>query len=205
MKAVSAKLGALVVDSDPYSVGGSAAVAQAMRAEGVDCLIGYLGAITSARVGFLHDAGIAFMPVTFADQFDPRTAVTQLHALDYPEGAHVWLDTENTNLPANAPVDGLVQQIDAWAAGIAAAGYIPAGYFGVPQPFTSDELFQLSVKLYWRGQGSVRDRHDALAEPKCGWSMTQSWPSVMCGGLEVDKQILGRDYFKRSAVWAVGD
>ena len=62
LKAVPATPGALVVDSLPFCLGGTEATAAAMRAEGVACLVGYLGAMTCARLVMLLEAGIAFMP-----------------------------------------------------------------------------------------------------------------------------------------------
>jgi hypothetical protein len=212
MRAVPAKLGAVVADSLPYSEGGTPAIAQALRADGIDCIVGYLGAITASRIGYLHDAGIAFMPVTFAKAYSGPSAVSQMNALGLPQGATVFLDVESEMIMAetpgtpNAAVLALIAKINAWADAVESAGFHPAGYFGVPQPLTSDELWLLRVKLYWRGMGSLRDRFNHLAEPtKSGVVMTQSYPTVVRGGIDVDVQTLGKDYLGRSAMWCVGD
>jgi hypothetical protein len=78
------------------------------------------------------------------------------------------------------------------------------GYFGSPQPLTSDEMWHLKLKRYWRGQGSIRDRHNQLAEPtKCGWCVTQMFPSVVRGGVLVDIDVIGQDYLRRVPNWVV--
>ncbi len=65
MRSEPAEVGALVVDSLPFSQGGTREQALALRAAGVQCLVGYLGAMNTKRLGYLMAAGIAFMPVTF--------------------------------------------------------------------------------------------------------------------------------------------
>lgn len=72
----------------------------------------------------------------------------------------------------------------------------------MPQPLTSEELYSLKHVRYWRGQGQVRDRHNALAAPACGWCMTQEYPSKMRGGISVDDDTIGPDKLGRLPVWA---
>ncbi len=57
MKSEPAEVGALVVDSLPFSQGGTAAQALALKAAGVRCLVGYLGAISADRLGLPHGGG----------------------------------------------------------------------------------------------------------------------------------------------------
>ncbi len=205
MRNEQAKVGAVVVDSLPFSQSGTAAQARALKASGVDALAGYLGAIDPIRLNNVLGAGLGFLPVTFAGEYldGPNDEIGQLKALGIPGGVTVFLDLEGLKAFQADPVK-LAAQIDTWAMAIAAAGYIPGLYVGVPQPFTSQELWSLKVQRYWRGQGSVRDRNNALAEPSgCGWCMTQMFPSYTRGGVWVDSNMVGHDYRGRTPSWAV--
>lgn len=205
MRSEKAHVGAVVVDSLPFSMGGTPAQAAALKARGVAALVGYLGVITPARVAMVLDAGMAFIPVTLAGEYEdgPNDELAQLKALGIPSGATVFLDLEGLKAFKSDPVQ-LAAKIDAWAMAILAAGYIPGLYVGVPQPFTSQELWSLKVQRYWRGQGSVRDRKNDLAEPSgCGWCMTQMFPSVTWGNVLVDANMVGQDYRGRVPTWCV--
>lgn len=202
MKTELARVGARVVDSFPFSLAGGAPQARALKAAGVDGLVGYLGSMSAARVGHLLDAGLSFMPVTIAGEYRDGAddEIRQLKALDLPAGCTVWLDLEAEK--ADAAI--VIGQINAWAKAIAGAGYQPGLYVGVPQPLTSDELWSLSTVRYWRGMGSTRDRKNALAEPaRCGWCMTQVYPTQIAGGVKVDFNIIGQDYLGRVPSWVV--
>ncbi len=202
MRAVDANVGACVVDSLPFSQAGTRAQAVALASTGVEALVGYLGVINAERVGYVHASGMAFIPVTLAGEYNdgPADEVGQLRSLGMPDGATVFLDLEGLSAFRTDPTT-LISKIDAWATAIDAAGFIPGLYVGAPQPLASDELWGLKVRRYWKGQGSTRDRHGALAEPKCGWCMTQIWPSVTRGQTWVDCNMVGQDYRKRVPTW----
>lgn len=204
MKAEQAAIGALGADSLQFSEGGGSVQAEALRACGADFFVGYLGAMNAARLQAVLDAGLRFMPVTFAAEYKDGAAdeIAQLKALGIPAGTSVWLDLEGLEAFHANPVT-TAALINSWADDIAAAGYMPCLYVGVPQPFTSDELYKLHVVRYWRGQGSVRDRFNALAEPTCGYCMTQVFPSVQRGGVLVDVDFIGQDYHGRVPTWVV--
>ncbi len=201
-------MGAVVIDSLPFSQGGTAAQAGGLAAAGVHCVAGYLGAMTAARLAVILAAGMAFLPVTFAGAYadGPANEVGQLQALGIPPGASVFLDVEGLNAFHTDPND-LAVAINAWADGIADAGYVPMLYVGVPQPFTSGQLYALRVRGYWRGQGSIRDHANALVEPGCGWLMTQMFPSRNIGepATWVDMNMIGADYKGRVPSWVVDD
>jgi hypothetical protein len=204
MKIQNAAVGARCADSLPFSQGGTAAQAAALRARGVDAFVGYLGVINATRVGYILATGMAFMPVTLAGEYEdgPADEVGQLAALGIPAGCTVWLDLEGLRAFHTDPAT-LIGKINAWADGIAAAGYLPGLYVGSPQPLTSAELYALHVQRYWRGQGRIVDRSNALAEPwGSGWTMTQIFPSVTWGGTLIDVSIVGQDYLGRVPTWA---
>ncbi len=203
VKTEQAFVGAVVADSLPYSIGGTALHATGMRTQGIDCFVGYLGAMNATRLKQVLDAGMAFMPVTFGGEYEdgPLDEVAQLRALGIPSGTSVWLDMEGLKAFRTDPRT-LIGMIDLWADGIIVSGWMPCLYVGVPQPLTSEELWRLRVQRYWRGQGSVRDRNNALAEPTgCGWCMDQKFPSVTRGGTLVDMNMIGQDFKKRTPTW----
>jgi hypothetical protein len=203
-----ARVTARGADSLPYSQGGAASQAQAMKDDGFTFFVGYLGAINKSRILTLLALGMAFMPVTFGGAYvnGATDEIAQLQALGIPPGTSVWLDMEGLNAFHTEPTK-LISMINMWADGIAAAGYMPCLYVGVPQPLTSAELYALRVVRYWKGQGSARDRFNNLVEPKCGWCMTQMWPSVIVGhapnGVLVDGNMIGQDYQQRVPTWVV--
>lgn len=210
MRTEQAFVGARAVDSDPFSRAGTPQQAAALRASGVDCLIGYLGAMNAARLQAVLNAGLAFMPVTFAGEYKDGAAdeLAQLAALGLPKGCTVWLDLEGLEAWKTDPLK-LIAMINAWADAISGAGYMPGLYVGAPQPLTSAELYALRVVRYWWGLGRCIDRNGNLAEPKCGWCMVQQFHGQAQGmlwkdtGVFVDTNGIQCDYQCRLPVWVV--
>lgn len=188
LQAVQASPTDLIVDSLPFSMGGSEKGAQALAGEGVRGVVGYLGAINRDRIGYITDAGMRVMLVTFGttvEHFDGALAVKQAKALGYPEGAHIMLDMEGLAIFHTDPTR-LITACNTWGEIVSDAGYKDGLYVGVPQPLTSTELYALHQSLYWHGQGEVRDRFNKFANPECGWAMKQKYPSIVRGGYKVD-------------------
>ncbi|MDD5374463.1 hypothetical protein [Acidithiobacillus sp.] len=205
MKTENAWVGARVVDSLPYSNSGIDLDAGRLKAAGADAVAGYLGAMTKSRLGWLLDAGLAYVPVTFAGEYMDGAGdeLFQLGGLGIPVGTTVFLDLEGKKAFDTEP-GLLANQVNAWATAIEAARYIPGLYVGSPQPFTETELWKLGVRRYWQGQGATRDRFGKLAEPTgCGWCMRQMFPSVSYGGVLVDHNMVGQDYKGRLPTWVV--
>lgn len=236
MKPVDAPVGAKIVDSLPFSRGGTGLTARAMAAAGVNGVALYLGAAGPVQVAACLEAGLGMIGVTFGGAYNGAAAVAQAKALGLPtmqpdgRATPIALDLEGEvvgqahaavsyprsqhrsmiplALHVNATVDELIQKIVAWASPVKAAGYMPILYVGVPQPFTSSELWKLPVVRYWKGQGLARDRFGNGVEPDhAGWTLTQAWPSVLCGGVLVDFNQVSHDYAAggRSLPWAVSD
>ena len=147
MKTQQAFVGALVVDSLPFSLGGTLEQAKALKARGVACLVGYLGTMNAERLKALHAAGLAYMPVTIAGEYNDGAddELAQLMTLGLPKGTSVWLDLEGMRAFKTPPAE-LIAKINAWADKIAGAGYQPCRYVGVPQPLTSEELSKIHVQ-----------------------------------------------------------
>lgn len=182
MKVENAFVGARGVDSLPFSQGGTKAQAEMLKRTGVDFFVGYLGAMNAERLGYILDAGLAFMPVTFAGEYKDGAAdeLAQLAKLGIPKGATVWLDLEGLDA-WNTPAPELSRLINAWAAAIAGAGYMPGLYVGAPQPLTGPDLYALRVVRYWLGIGRCVGKDGKDAYPNRGWCMRQDWHGEKLG------------------------
>jgi hypothetical protein len=174
--------------------------AAALRAAEMDFAVRYLGSVTSQEIDAILTAGLAFIPVTYANHLDSVQAVAALHALWLPAGATVFLDVEN-----DAAMDpaSLSAKINAWADAVRIAGFEPGLYVAAGCPLTSAELYALHVVRYWKGGSRIVDRHGQLAEPACGWCMLQLVPSVPRGDppLLVDVDVLLEDFRGRVVHW----
>lgn len=175
-----------------------------LRAAEVDFCVRYLGSVTRRELDGILAAGLAFMPVTFADKFNGAVAALQCNTLGLPPGCTVWLDVEGDSVWRQDRTL-LSAAINDWADAVRAAGYDPGLYVGAPQPLTSGELYSLHVDRYWHGQGRCVDHTGALAEPTCGWCMWQMFPSASWGGVFVDINVIGEDYHARLPSWVVSD
>ena len=205
MKVVDVPVGSVVCDSLPFSLAPTRSAANGLSNNGVKAIAIYTGSVgTAVQLALEEELGV--IPVTRAGAYDNGASdeLKWLQDNGLPKGANVFLDLEG-KVTFQQHGDGkLTKLVTDWAVAIAAAGYIPGLYVGVPQPFTSDELWKLPVQRYWRGQGSVRDRNNSLAEPTgCGWCMTQMYPSVMRAGVLVDCNMVGQDYKGRVPNMAV--
>jgi hypothetical protein len=207
----AAPVGAVIYDSLPFSIGGTASGAAQIKASGAAGVAIYLGSCTPALLRAIFATGLGAFPVTVGNAFNGDEAVALIRALGFPVGVHCFLDVEGDEIMPPGPqnpepgmaTDVLIASIDAWCGKVAAAEFIPAHYGGNPQPLTSGELWGLASKGYWKGGGSCRDRNNALAEPlRCGWMLTQLTPSVQRGGYLVDANAAGEDYLGRSLMWA---
>lgn len=211
MKIEPVPVGSRVVDSLPFSQGGNSTQANALKRAGVDGFVGYLGAMTVARLHALLDAGISFMPVTFAGEYKDGAAdeLVQLRALGIPAGCTVWLDLEGLEAWKTNPAE-LIRLINNWATDIKSGGWLPGLYVGAPQPLTSEELYSLKVYRYWLGQGRCVDRTGKDAYPRCGWCMRQDWHGQKNGllwrdtGVLVDTNSVQCDHQGRLPTWVAG-
>lgn len=215
MRVEKAFVGARVVDSLPFSMGGTAAQAHALRATAVDGVIGYLGSMNPARLGHVLDAGLSFMPVTKAGEYKDgaRDEIAQLHALGIPAGTSVWLDLEGLdawNIGRTAKGRAEISRlINAWGRDIEAPGWLPCLYVGAPQPLTGPDLYALRVYRYWLGIGRCRDYSGRDAYPDCGWCVRQDWHNQGKGmlwkdtGVFVDTNSIQCDHQGRLPNWVV--
>lgn len=199
MKSAVPSVGARLTDS-VSSI--SAAQAKVIAPLGIDGCIRYLGSVTPSEVQGILAAGLGFLPVTYADQFDGAKAVSQVKALGLPVGVTVFLDLEGIGAVTPA---SLIAQVNGWATQIKNALYIPGLYVGANSILNSQELYGLGVERYWKGLSRIVDRNGLLAEPECGWCMLQLFPTTTRGGISVDIDVVQSDFQNRLPVWAVED
>jgi len=209
MKSELAKVGARGIDSLPFSQGGTAQQARDLFDSGIDFVVGYLGAINATRLGYILDAGMAFMPVTFAGEYfdGALDELKQLDALGIPKRTTVWLDLEGKK-SYEWPTQDLIARINEWAKQIINEGYEAGLYIGSPQPLTADELYRLKVTRYWKAPSRVVDRNGISYDgPQCGFCMYQCWPSIMWKdtGVFVDVDFIQQDFRGRLPTWVVAD
>jgi hypothetical protein len=197
VRATSSHVGARGIDCVTVL---NAATSAALMKDGADFCFRYLGSVTPVELAAILDSGLAFMPVTFADQFDPVQAVQQLRALGIPPGTTVWLDCEGL---AGTAAAVLIPQINGWADAVVAAGWEPGLYCGSGSILTSAELYALRVVRYWHGMSRVLDRNGQLAEPMCGWCCYQLYPTQTSAGVQVDFDFIQQDTSSRLPVWVV--
>lgn len=210
MKVEPAFVGARGVDSLPFSQGGSALQADALKVSGIDFFVGYLGAMNAARLSYVLDAGLAFMPVSFAGEYKDGAAdeIAQLRALGIPLGASVWLDLEGLDAWNMDPIE-LMRLINNWGKDILKAGWLPCLYVGAPQPLTGKQLQSLAVYRYWLGIGRCVGKDGKDSYPDSGWCMYQLWHNQKNGmlwkdtGVFVDVNAIQCDHRGRVPIWVV--
>ncbi len=210
MRSCKAFVGARGIDSLPFSRGGTAEQAEALKNTGIDFVVGYLGAMNKERLDNILEAGLAFMPVTFAGEYKDGAAdeIAQLRALGIPTGTSVWLDLEGLDA-WNMSATLLSQLINAWATDIAKGGWMPCLYVGAPQPLSGPDLYALKVVRYWLGIGRCIDKSGRDAYPACGWTMRQDWHNEGLGmmwkdtGVYVDTNSIQCDHQGRVPSWVL--
>lgn len=187
------------------------ALAQGLKLAGMDFAVRYLGALTSNEVDTIVAAGLAIMPVTYGmkhgtvldgalgDSYG-LSSVRQASSAGIALGTTIWLDLED----ASGTSQGIIAFVNAWAARILAAGFVPGLYAGAGAQLTSLELYALKVTRYWHSLSRVSDRNGQLAEPGCGWCMYQLYPSVVVASVLVDVDVIQQDYRGRVPTWTRG-
>jgi hypothetical protein len=191
MRAVEATVGMRGTDSVTKL---NQAMASNLKNAGMDFAVQYLGSVNAQGVADILSAGLLFCPVTYGDQFNGPTTVTELGSLGLPSGISVWLDVESVHSVTAA---ALISEINAWGDAVNNAGYIPGLYSGPGALLTSTELYDLHVRGYWRSQSIIADRYNVLAMPACGYQMFQCFPSLNVAGVNVDIDFVQKDYHNR--------
>ena len=195
------------VPAHPFAMGVDTVVSltpgmcSALKSAGMRFAVRYLGGVGLLEVGTILDAGLAFMPVTYAGQYDGFRAVQHMHDLNLPRGCTVWLDVEGAQ---ETPLE-LAAKINAWAHSVQAAGFDAGLYVGAGALLTSAQLYGLAVDRYWHSCSRVTDIAGAESAPACGWSMYQLNPyNTQVAGVTVDVDVIQQDYKGRVPTWVEG-
>jgi hypothetical protein len=205
--------GAVIVDCVTRVM--TVARAKALKADGVDGVIQYVGRMGfSADPGLLHahvdailEAGLGFLGVCFADQFDGAYRAELFAAAGALPGTTLATDLESYHKPA----DACALALNACALDIAAAGFLPCLYVGAGQPLNAEGLGHLRFARYWRSLSQVA-MPTVGGQPR-GWSMVQhlgdprdtsvDWRHVMRGGINVDIDTAQADALGRRLTWMI--
>lgn len=182
--------------------------AVALVEHGFEVAIRYATSVTASELEGLTSAGlmVAFVLYSGEPGYQPsaldgasraQAGVARLRALDVPAGVTVFVDAEQMG---GTPT-GRLDEVNAAADVIHAAGYIPGAYIGAGVGLTSPELFGLRVRLYWKSMSRVIDRNGQLAEPMCGWACVQAFPpNVTIAGVQIDCNEIFEDYAHRTVM-----
>lgn len=156
-----------------------------LAARGVTWRAAYIEKTSAAELADQLAEGIAFLPVTYALDFNAASHVAKLQALGIPKGVTIFLDVEGQNLDPTA----LTSKINAWAFSIRQAGYDPGLYVGAGCPLDDAALYALDVDRYWHSVSRVPD-------PKLrGCCIRQLRPNdVKPTGLDIDVDVVEPDY-----------
>jgi len=194
----------------------SRAVADRMRADGVDGVYQYIGKMSLADPGLLHAhvdnilaAGMGFLGVCFADQFDGARRAALFRAAGALDGLTLTADLESYHLSAAS----CSASLNAFALDVETAGFLPALYVGAGQPLDAFGLGQLRFARYHKSLSQVP--MPVYQGQQRGWSMVQhfgdprdpsvDWRHVMRGGVNVDLNTAGPDALGRRLTWMVDD
>ena len=109
-----------------------------------------------------------------------KTNVAAAKSVNYPKGADFFLDVEGMKSASRSTV---IAWVNNWASQIAAAGYTPGVYSGLPSPLRSSDLSKSvlpKVKVYWKSQST------AAADPAQGYVIKQSLAETGPCGFDLD-------------------
>ncbi|MGH6871963.1 MAG: glycoside hydrolase domain-containing protein [Rhizomicrobium sp.] len=125
------------------------------------------GDLTTSEANTILNGGLALMAVQHvaASPWNPtgplgtqygNNAVSCAQEVGLPPGMNLWVDLEG--VASGTSSQDVIDYCNAWAAPVAAAGYVPGLYVGADAILNSDELYwDISYQHYWRSGSSVPD------------------------------------------------
>ena len=172
-----------------------------LYARGFRFRMGYLDAMTPAELEACLASGTAFVPLTYADEFDGDHTLARAAALSLPRGTTIYLDVEALSLSS----DDAIARINAWAAKVVGAGFVAGLYVGAGVPLTAYELTSLSqITRYMEGCSRLLGRDGLPQVPKRGYGIKQGRPfNTVVEGVLVDVDFLCEDYDDDLPTWVV--
>lgn len=172
--------------------------AQWLKANGYSFVCRYLNALTPSEVLGIVMAGLAIIPCTYADRFDPAEAIQGMNKAGLPFGTTVFLDVEGLTTP---PAD-YIAKLNTWFRAIRSAGFDPGMYVGAGALLHEDELGALACDRYWHSCSDV-PRVTNKGTP-IGYCMRQLRPpNTILNGVQVDIDVIEEDYRGRVPSWAL--
>lgn len=202
-------VGVQLVDTDTVV---SAAVAAALKTQGVAGVIRYLsrsipqhpGDLSAAEIAAIRGAGLGVMAVQHvapARRWAPSKALGEQYGLaavanargcGLPEGMTIALDLED---PMPCAAADTIAYVNAWCGAVAGEGYETMLYVGPNCGLDSHQLYwRLACRLYWKSASRVPDVSVR------GYAMRQSLPVVMAG-IAVDQSVVTGDALGAAPHW----
>lgn len=190
------------------------ALARALKADGVAGVIQYVGRMSAqdpglqrSHVDAILSAGLGFLGMCFADQFDGAERARAFGAAGALPGLSLGTDLESYRRSA----DLCELKLNACARDIEIAGFLPYLYVGSGQPLDAGRLGRLVFTRYHRSASDVPTPTYAGLER--GWSLVQhlgdpasprtDWRQVYRGGVNVDLNTAQADPLGRRLTWLV--
>jgi Domain of unknown function (DUF1906) len=140
----------------------------AIKAAGLSFVVRYVprtsanlsGNLTSDEMGIILASGLALMVVQHVspDNWDAAQVLGEQYGqfageyaktIGYPKGGMIWLDLEMVNKAC--VVSDIEAYCQAWYDSVSGAGYLPGLYVGWQTWLSSQQLYDLPFKNYWRG------------------------------------------------------
>lgn len=188
----------------------SSASAARLKAAGISFAVRYLGSLTVAERDAILGAGLALLAVGFSRKpgwsptgalgaQDGAAAALHAEAAGLPTGMHLFCDLEG---PAGGThPDDTIAYVNAWAAAVSAAGYLPGLYVGFACGLTPQQLYEsLHVACYWHSCSSVPEVATR------GYAMIQDvHANQVIAGVQVDVDIVQADKLGGVPYWLVAD
>lgn len=192
-------------------------MARALKADGVDGVIQYVGRMGKDDPGLLPEhvdnilvAGMGFFGVCYADDFAGAARARDYAAAGAMPGLTLGTDLESYHLSAAL----CIHSLEAAYRDIHAAEFLPCLYNGAGHPLTGEPLGRLSFEHYWRSLSTSVPMPTLNGQP-IGYALIQefgdprdprvNWRRVMRGGINVDVNTAHADFKGRRLTWMIDD
>jgi hypothetical protein len=190
-------------------------MARALRADGVDGVIQYVGRFSAADPGMqrahlenILGAGLGFLGMCYADDFAGARRAADFAAAGAMSGTTLGTDLESYHLPAAQ----CVRSLSAAFHDVSSALFLPSLYNGAGHPLSGDMLGLLPFHRYHRSL-SYSVPMPVYQGAELGYSMIQEygdprdrsvdWRDVRRGGINVDVNKAQADNLGRRLTWMI--
>ena len=181
-------------------------IAAGFRQAGKSFVMRYATVVTASEIAACHAEGLGVGFISFGRQQDfsattgaqdAAAILTHLRSQGIPyTGATIGLDLET---PKGATIADVLAYERGFAGVIVNNGCTSGVYVGAGLGMSSAELYSMAATRYWKSGSKIEDFGGAIAEPQCGWCLTQVLPfDQPCGGALVDFDGAGQDFEGRS-------